>query len=120
MPAAKEKIQAIKMVCSEILAQVGVCHQTDTHIPINMDVILNASKILSKLQNYREEFRIFGVDIDKNRVSKILNEGGDEFVLRLFIDKYKDEFAIFGISVKNNYIHYLDKKVITYTNIVGI
>ena len=63
MPAAKEKIQAIKMVCSEILAQVGVCHQTDTHIPINMDVILNASKVLSKFQNYREEFRIFGVDI---------------------------------------------------------
>lgn len=60
------------------------------------------------------------IDIDKDQINKILNENGGEFMLRLFIDRYKDEFAIFGISVKNNYIHYLDKKVITYTNIVGI
>lgn len=63
MPTANEEIQAIKMVCSEILAQAGLFHHNGTSISIDMNVILNASKILSKFQNYREEFRIFGVDV---------------------------------------------------------
>lgn len=77
-------------------------------------------KELSKLIILRSLDNNYLIDIDKDHVNKILNDNGGEFALLLFIGDYKDEFAIFGISVKNSYIHYLDKKVITYTNIVGI